>query len=263
MIDYIKYTLDGKTYQLIPNGDGTWSRDETAPKVSGNYSLLFEVSDNGYVSFIDSSLPQYEYYLSVIESIERRVFLEKYVLKEVAELKEFTCIFDAENEVLDQSNDDLQTITNDMLIKTASNDMITDIENFLEIKGQGTLDQRKYYLMSIFSRSKKFNEARIKEIVTTLTGAECAVFFYSESDVENPNPGKGFLQIKVLSPDGSKDYLYSDVERSIAPLVPSHLQLAVVRFFSTWYDIIDNYASWDAIRTAQNWDTIKSYIPPQ
>ena len=37
----------------------------------------------------------------------------------------------------------------------------------------------------------------------------------------------------------------------------------VVKYFATWGDIKDNFASWDTIANMEDWQTIRTYIPPQ
>ena len=97
MINYIKYTVDGRTYSLTNNGDGTWSREENAPSVAGNYLLTFVISENGIITTVDSSNSLYETYLHVVVETERTVYLEKLVPDFVAEIKELTELYEIEN----------------------------------------------------------------------------------------------------------------------------------------------------------------------
>jgi len=263
MIDYIKYTVDGVTHSMINSGDGTWRREADAPSVSGNYALLFEISENGIISYIDSADSRYEIYLQVIEGAERKVFLKTYLPDFMQDIFELNVIFDVENENLDKLYADVEKIKNDMFITSASNDAIVRIENFLRIKGQGTLEQRKSYLISLFQKGKKLHEGKIKEIVNTITGSDCITTFYGSNELNNPELGYGLLRVQVLSPDSLKDYRYDDIARALKPLVPGHLKLLVIKYFSVWADVILNYADWSAISTATNWQIIKDYIPPQ
>lgn len=158
MIDYIKYTIDGVTYSLNNNGDNTWSRKETAPSVAGNYLLTLIISENGIVTTINSSNSMYETYLNVIMEAERVACLEKFVPDFISETKQFKTIFDIEDENFDNLYFQIENIKSDAFITTASNDAIVRLENFMSIKGLGTLDQRKSYLISMLQKGNKLSE---------------------------------------------------------------------------------------------------------
>lgn len=263
MIDYIRYTVNGVTYSLSNNGDGTWSKEATAPAVAGNYSLALEISENGIITYIDSSDSRYEFYLEVLVSTERVVFLESFVPDFIAEIEEFKSVFNIENKNFDELHSELEKVKGDMFITTASSDAITRIETFLRIKGQGTLQQRKSFLISILQKGKKLNEQKIKEISNTITGSDCIITFFGANEINNPEAGNGLLRVQILSPSNNKDYKYDDIVRTLKPLVPGHLKLLVIKYFSAWADVISNYANWSAVKTANDWQIIKDYIPPQ
>lgn len=263
MIDYIKYTIDGRTYELIYNGDGTWSRDLNAPKVIGVYPLLLEIGQGGTKTYIDSTDPRYSFYLEVIEEIERKVDLIQYIPKFLRKSSVFKVIFDSENTELDILHNEVNKASLNGFIRTASIERITKLETFLKIKGQGTLEQRRIYLLSLFQKGRKLNEGVIKEITNTITGSDCIVTLFGSDEPNNPQPGYGLLRVQVLSPDNTKDYRYADIERALKPLVPAHIKLLVVKYFATWGDIKGNYADWNAVMAMPSWETVKNYLPPQ
>ncbi len=262
MIDYIKYTVDGKTYDLISNGNGTFSKSINAPKVAGRYDIMIELCENGTVTYIDSSDSRYVTVLEVIQSTERTVYLEKLVPDYISEVAEFHTLFQTENLELDKLYTSLGTIKSDAFITTASNDAISRREKFIGIKPEGTLEQRKNYLKSLNSRSNKLNETAIKSIAKAIAGSDCIIHFFGANEVNNPALGYGFLRVQVLSPDGSKDYRYEDIERAIKPLVPGHLKLVVIKYFSRWMDISLNFSDWNTVKSFSSWGTLKNYIPP-
>lgn len=262
MIDYIKYTVDGKTYYLIDNGDGTWSKEAITPSVAGNYSLTIEISENGIVSYINSSDPRYNVYLDVITRAERVVFLEKLVPDFISDVAEFKIIYDIENSEFDKLCANIEKVKSDMFIVTASNDAITRRENFIRLKGQGSLEQRKSFLISLNRKGNKLSEMSIKNITNAITGSDCIVTFFASDEIDNPEQGYGYLRVQVLSPDVHKDYRYEDIARALRPLIPSHIKLAVIKFFATWEDVWNNFSDWSAVATLDNWETLKSYIPP-
>ena len=264
MIDYIKYTIDGKTYELVKNDDDTWSRNLNAPDVAGRYDLLLEIGSNGIVTYIDSNDPRYTFYLDVIREIERRVDLIKYLPDVLNDVEEFKVMFDSEDLELDKLYDEINNTNSNIFIRTASNERITRIENFLRIKGVGTLEQRKSYLLALFQKDKKMNEELVKEVANTITGSDCIVTFFAADEPNNPYPGHGVLQVQVLSPDNQKDYRYEDIARALKYLNPGHIKLLVIKFFATWEDIKNNFGDWNAIAANMaDWQAVKNYIPPQ
>lgn len=263
MINYIKYSIDGETYSLIDNGDGTWSKEANAPEVSGNYSLLFEISENGIVSYLDSSDSRYLVFLQVIESIERKVFLIDMLPDFLRGIHEYNVVFDIENLSLDKLYSDIDKVKNDMFITTASNDSMTRLESFLGIKGMGTLEQRKNYIISLIQKGKKLNENKIKNIANTITGSDSIITFYGAGDNNNPYPGYGVLRLQILSPDKNRDYRYEDIARTIKPLVPGHIKLLVIKYYALWEDVKINFTDWNSIKSLEDWQAVKNYIPPQ
>lgn len=262
MIDFIKYTVDGKTYDLIHNGNGTFNKSVNAPTVAGRYDITIEVSENGIVTHIDSSDSRYRTVLEVIQGTERTVYLQKHVPDYISEITEFNILYNTENLELDKLYASLGTIKSDAFITTASNDAISRREKFIGVKPEGTLEHRKNYLKSLNSRSNKLNETTIKSIAKAIAGSDCIVKFYGANEVNNPELGYGLLRVQVLSPDGSINYRYEDIERALKPLVPGHLKLVVIKYFSRWMDISLNFSDWNTVKSFSSWGTLKNYIPP-
>lgn len=263
MIDYIKYRIDGKTYGLINNGDGTWTRNLNAPSVAGLYTLVLEVGQQGIVTYIDSGDPRYNFYLNVILSAERIIYLQDYVPIFMSETRELKELYDIENIEFDKLYGEIEKIKSDMFISTASIDSISRIETFMRIKGQGSLEQRKSYIMSLMQKGNKLSEKIIRDLTNTITGSDCIVMFFSADDLSNPEVGNSILRIQVLSPENNKDYRYEDIAKAIKPLVPAHIKLVVVKFFATWGDIKVNFTDWNTVKSMTDWEAVKSYIPPQ
>ena len=263
MIDFIKYTIDGVTYSLTNNGDGTWVRDERAPSVAGNYLLTFTISENGIITTVDSSSSLYEAYLKVIVETERVTFLENYVPDFMSDTEQFIAIFEIEDEDFDDFHAAVETVKSDMFITTSSNKAITRREDFLNIVGIGTLEQRKSYLISLNQKGNKLSKTTIENIVKAITGSGCIATFFGPDETDNPAPGYGYLSVQVLSPDNTKDYRYDDILRTLNPLIPSHIKLGVMKYFATWRDISDNFADWSAVAASSDWQAIKDFIPPQ
>lgn len=263
MIDYIKYVVDGKTYELIDNGDGTWSKQLDAPSVIGNYNLQLIISDSNNIITIDSSDPRYDFYLNVIEEAESVTHVEDYAPKVIQDILEFSVIYDCDNKELDELYASIQKFRGDLFIKTASASKILQLENFLGIKGQGTLAQRKDYLMAMLQKNTKLNESSIKTVVNTITGSDCIVTFFGADELNNPEYGFGLIRVQVLSPDSSKDYRYEDIFRALKPMTSSHLKLLLIKYFALWSDIKNNFSNWQSVKNMADWQAVKNYLPPQ
>ncbi len=263
MIDYITYTIDGKTYKLTSDDDNNWSRNETAPSVAGNYELTFTISENGIISTVDSSNSIYETYLQVVVETERVVYLEDLVPDNISEIEEFQTLFKMENENLDDLYANIGNVKSDAFIKTASEKGIKRREDFIGIKGSGTLNQRKSYLVALRRKGKKLNEEVIKSIVNTITGSDCIITFFGADEPNNPFPGDGLIKVQVLSPDNTIDYRYDDISRALIPLVPGHLDLKIVKYFALWEDVKSNFADWTAVKSMTDWQMVRDYKAPE
>lgn len=215
------------------------------------------------VDYIDNRCPIYNMYLNVITTDERRNHLERYIPEFIADIEEFKIIYNTENISFDKLDTNIDGVISDVFISTSSNDAITRYENFLNIKGVGTLEQRRCYIRSLLQKGNKLNEKSIKDIVNAITGSDCIVHFFGGDELDNPEPGNSLLRVQVLSPDNYRDYRYEDIVRVIKPLVPEHIKLSVVRFFATWEDVYNNFAGWSAIKNLKSWEEVKKYIPPQ
>lgn len=193
----------------------------------------------------------------------RVTFLEKLVPDFIAEIDKFKLLYDTENISFDGLYESIEKVKSDVFISTASSEAIERIETFINIKGQGNLEQRKSYLKSLLQKSNKLNEKSIKDVVNAITGSDCIVMFFTSDESNNPEPGNSILRVQVLSPDNNKDYRYDDIDRALRPLVPSHIKLIVVKFFATWNDIKENYNDWNSMLSMKDWGAVKNYIPPQ
>jgi len=190
-------------------------------------------------------------------------YMQNYVPEFLTDILEFNLIYEIENKELDEIYAGIEKLKGDMFIRTASNEMILRLENFLRIKGMGTLEQRKNYLLTLFQKGKKLNEGKIKEVTNTIVGADCLVTFFSSDELNNPEPGCGILRVQVLSPEKGKDYRYDDIFRTLKPSVPGHIKLLVIKYFALWEDVKNNFSDWNTVKAMTDWQAVKSYIPPQ
>lgn len=166
---------------------------------------------------------------------------------EVPEMRELQRVIQKMFEGIEAESD---KILLDTFIDTASEERIVEWEKRLTITPEGTLEQRRLYLKAVIRGFGKLNEEKIKSIVNALTGGDAIVTFEA-----------GVITVRVLPPNNGEIYLFPDVERAIEPRKPAHLGLSVVRYYSTWNDIRDNFNTWGALKDGlETWQAVCDYI---
>lgn len=181
----------------------------------------------------------------------RKYNLIEYLPQYLQDIKEFNIIFDSEDIQLDILFPLIESIFNERLIMQCSEERLSQWEKALGATPKGTVEERRYFIKALLRGSGKLNENKIKSVVEAFTGGETLVSF--ENSVIN---------VKVLPPNNGEVYRFPDVERALKPLVPAHLGLSVMRYYSTWGDIKNNFGSWDTVKRSENWNEIKNYIAP-
>lgn len=262
-METVVYTVDGKSNSL-ENVNGTYTGTQIAPVTPGIYDGNVKVARDGFSTVVSSNDPRFNFALRVNEEVPQVINLKQYLPEFMREIKEFNALLSAEEAELDLINYEINKIVDNNFIETSDEDTIERIEKFLGVRPSGTLENRKDYLKGLYLNGIKTNKTRIAEIVKTITGGEVLIKFYASDEVDNPNKGYGYLEIKVLSPSIDKNYNFDNVARTIKPLIAAHLKLSIMKWFATWEDIKQAYDSWDSIKTnATSWDDIYTYTPPR
>lgn len=261
-MEYVKYTVDGKTVYL-ENINGVWTKSMNAPNEPGIYNLELEASNGTNTTFIDSTDPRYNFKLNVLGEYKTNINLLKYLPEEIANIKEFEIIMDIESPYISRLYEDIDKFADNILLDTMPIDKVKRFEDFLGIIGEGTLEQRKSYIKALIKKGNKLSENSIKTVIKTITGSNAIIKFYSGNEGDAPIPGQGTLNVQVLSPDPNINYKFDDIIRVIEPLMPAHIKLLLMKYFSTWRDIINAYGSWNDIKeNATSWEVVRNYIPP-
>lgn len=262
-MEYIKYTLDGQTVYL-ENINGVWQKTLDAPDVPGMYALALEVSNNYATTYIDSSDSRYNLMLNVLGENEGNINLLDYLPEELASIREFEVIMSIESSYFNKLYGDMNKTLDNCFLDTMQIEIVQRLENFLGILGEGSLEQRKSYINSLFKKGTKLNEKSIKSVVSTITGSKAIIKFFTGNEVDAPISGQGTLRIQVLSPDPLVNYKFDDISRVISPLIPAHIKLMLLKYFATWEDVKSAYTSWQDIKlNALSWADVNNYIPPQ
>ena len=264
MIDCIKYTIDGISYIINKDQVGNWSSNPSAPSVEGRKDIPIEAGvSSAELTPVRATDPHYNEYLNIIKQSEIANHIENYVPEFISQLEQFKLLYGIENLKFNDFDNGVRKVLNDSFINTSSEGAVLRYENFLNLKGVGTLEQRKSYIISLIQKGNKLDEQSIKSLVHTITGSDCKVRFFLEQEEGSPNKSQNLLLVTVLSPDSSKDYRYEDIERALQPLIPAHINLSVVKYFATWGDIANNVTDWQEVKDMGTWDGVYHYTPPE
>lgn len=266
MITNAEYTINGDTKQLKEKGNQTWSDTSQAPDESGVYPVMVMVENEaGQTTVVDHTDPRFNLNLSVRDSVNRHnINLMELLPEYLHDIREFKMIMETES---DKFNDFYQNIDKSLdfhFVDQMSIEVLQRYETFLGIVGEGTIGQRRAYIKALYNKGDKLSETSIKAIVRSITGGRAVVKFFTGGEALNPNPGQGTLRVQVMSPDSNIDYKFDDIIRVIAPYMPAHLKLSILRYFATWQDIRGAYTSWNTIKEgAKDWKALNDYNPPE
>lgn len=252
MIKTVTAAINGQTIFFNTNDSIHWYVSSLSPKIQGVYpiTLSIKMKDGREfdISYDDSALTSY---LKLYVSDYMKTDLISYIpdcLKEVSEFKAITSSEDTEFDILKPSVD---SVFAESVIMYCSEKRLEEWEEALNIVPSGTLYQRKLFLKATLRGFGKLNQKKIQSVVNAFTGGTANVSFEDSTVI-----------VKILPPNNGEVYQFPDVERSLKPLMPAHLKLSVLRYYSTWKDIKNNYASWQAVMESENWRSIRDYIAP-
>lgn len=171
--------------------------------------------------------------------------------QDLREIREYKAIFDAFKIQFNEIDKRLSYILNQASIMGADESRTEQWESFLGIQKQGTLFQRKQFIIATLTSVGKLNEKKIEDIVNIYTnGGGCIVEVTSSAII-----------VKIKPPLESEQFLFPDVERTLERMKPAHLALSVIRFYSTWRDIRNDYVDWQTVKTSfPTWKDVKLYV---
>lgn len=191
-----------------------------------------------------------------------QINLIEYLPDFLKDIDEFKVIMSAETKQFYKLLNEIESNLDNNFIDFMTLETMIRIETFLGIVGEGTLEQRKSYLKALIRKGYKLSETSIKAIVKSITGGLCVVTFFAGNDSLNHSPGQGTLRVQVLSPDYSVDYKFDDILRAIAPYMPAHIKLNIIKYFATWENISIDFQTWDLLKQSKStWQDIYNYIP--
>lgn len=180
--------------------------------------------------------------------------LIKYLPEFLRSIDDFKELFKSLDIEIKYLNEGIEYIINQSNILKANEKRIEEWEQFLKIDKQGDLHQRKLFIIATLTSVGKLNKSKIEEIVNIYTKGGGA-------DVEFTN---STIIVKVKPPKGNEDFLFPDIERTLEKMKPAHLGLVVVRFYSRWENIKDDFNTWEDVKeNFINWSDVKNYLDLQ
>ena len=181
----------------------------------------------------------------------RKVKLIEYVPPVYRKFDEFKAIFNAEDAEANELFYVIDSLFFEEFIMTCSEERLSEWEKALDIIPTGTVEERRYFLKAFLRGGGKLNTERIKAIVEAFTGGDVIVSFLKDDST---------ILVKVLPPNNGEAFRFPDVERAVSPLVPAHLGLIVERHYSTWGDISECFADWEAVAQLEDWEAVMNWL---
>lgn len=132
-------------------------------------------------------------------------------------------------------------------ISVAPESSISRWENSLNISPQGTLGERRAYILSLFRGAGKLNETQIKWIVMSISNSLCQVVFENST-----------IKIRVVTPEDTT--LFENIERTLKPLIPAHIGLSITIHNAIWDDIKTDMLNWKEVKGLGKWSNVYTYF---
>lgn len=255
---YVQITVDGVTYTLREQANGSWMVTNKAPYIGGEYPVeVIVTTESGQVITIDVDDPELAEALTLIVTEGITVSGERmlnYYPQVIQQILEFQAIIKSEGFEIDFLKSDVQLIVNEAYLTTMGEERVASWEKALGIyySTDDTLQDRRDAVIARIRGQGKLNTALINAIVGAFTGG--TAISYIENSV---------LYVKITPPPTNKQYKFENVRRELANKVPAHLGLEVIRNYATWEEVRDNYSDWNAIKQLTSWEELILWIAPQ
>lgn len=252
MIRTVTAKINGEIIEFTTEDGTNWRVTAVTPDNTGTYEIEITITDatgtQTVYNTLDENLAQS---LRLYVSNRNRTDVIQYMPELLKTFIELQAVCDSEDGVFDLFYANLDGIFSASTIKYCSEERLKEWEAALKIKPNGTLEQRRLFLLARLRSQGKFNEAKIQSIVDAFTGGDATVTFIDST-----------LWVRVLPPETGEVYLFTDVYRALEVLIPAHIALSVSRYYSTWLDVRTNFNSWQSVYELADWGALKSYIAP-
>lgn len=250
MIKTMTAKIDGQIITFASSNGVNWVVTSVAPDTEGVYPVTLTVTTSkGNTHTFTADDAEFSQYLNLYVSNRSTNLIEylPHFLHEVVELQETFRPIDYEIDILFPY---IESLYAEAVITYCSEERIRQWEKDLHITPMGTVEERRYFIKAMLRGGGKLNEAKIKSVVDAFTdGGDARVLFEDSTII-----------VQVLPPNGGEVYRFPDIERALKPLIPAHLDLSVIRWYSTWDDIATQQTSWESVAQFANWDELKDWV---
>ena len=254
----VQITVDGVVYTLRETASGDWTVTNTAPYVAGEYPIeVIATTDAGQKVTIDVDDPELLRALTLIVNEGSTIAGERmksYWPEAIRKILEFQAIAKAEGFEVDFLKNDIELVVNEAYLSTMGEERVSEWEKELGIApgSEESLQDRRDTIIARIRGQGKLNTELINSIVGAFTGG------IAESYIKD-----SVLYVKITPPPGNKQYKFANVVQELNKKVPAHLGISVTRNYSTWGEVAENYADWNAINQLNTWEDLMMYIAPQ
>lgn len=255
---YVRITVDGKTYNLVKNNDGSWVVTNKAPLSAGEYvmtvTLTSENGQNIVLDTTDEELLKAVTLLVVNGVTEGGIRMLDYYPEVIKQILEFQALMFTEGFEIDFLKTDVNLLVNEAWLLTMSERRIIEWEEALGLtpSSDETIEDRRDKIIATIRGKGKLNTSKINAIVGAFTNGGVATSYIEGST----------LYVKVQPPVDNKQYKFTNVENALKQVIPAHLGLVVVRDYATWGEIKENFASWAAINNLESWSDLLLFRAP-
>ena len=257
-MQFVKVTVDGRTYTLVKQIDGTWVITNQAPRSVGDYLMTVTlVTENGQEIELDTEDEELRKAVTLLVregATESGSRMLDYYPQAIKQILEFQALTNAEGYEVDFLKSDIQMVGADAWLKTMGELRTAEWEKALKITPsyEDSLDDRRERIVATLRGRGKLNTSLINSVVSAYTNG------VATSYIED-----GVLYIQIEPPPNNKQFKFTNVEETLKNLVPAHLGLVVTRNYANWCEIMANYANWNSIKQLNNWEELMLYIAPQ
>lgn len=255
---YVQITVDGVTYTLREQENGSWMVTNKAPYVSGEYPIeVIVTTKDGNVFNIDVDDPELAEALTLIVTEGVTVSGERmlnYYPQVVQQILEFQALIKSEGFEIDFLKSDIQLLVNEAYLTKMGKERVASWEKALGMyySTGDTLQDRQDAIVARIRGQGKLNTESINAIVDAFTGGT-AVSYIKNS----------VLHVKISPPPENKQFKFDNVKRELAKKVPAHLGLEVMRNYATWGEIKNNFYDWNRVNQLASWEELSLWVAPQ
>lgn len=246
------------TFETI---DGLWAlverriiNDQSVTK--DDFIITVNYKDGNFVTLNNREYTNTELYQLLMDSevfinSERMLELYPMIIKQLLEIQAIMWINGLEIDFLEF---ELSKVIDDFYFETIGEERIEQWERKFQLTPEqsSTLEMRRNAIIARRRGIGKLNSKVIESIVNAFTNGKATSKFKN-----------GVIEVKILPPRSNTNFRFPDVEVELKRRQPAHLGMSVVRFYSDWSEIKNDFTTWDDVKNSfPNWDAVRVYVSP-